>query len=86
MTAMEASMVLSSGASIAAISLAIKLMSDYGKMQKSVQLLELAAKDSVTFVRRFELDSLSKHMDQRFDSLERQMQEIRKELLHIRNA
>jgi hypothetical protein len=27
----------------------------------------------------------SKHIDQRFDSLERQMQELRKEILHIRS-
>lgn len=43
-------------------------------------------RDEETFVRRAEWNSVARHLDQRFDSLEKQIQDIRKEVLHFRTA
>ena len=43
-------------------------------------------RDEETFVRRAEWTAVARHLDQRFDSLEKQIQDIRKEVLHFRTA
>jgi hypothetical protein len=87
---MDASVVLSWGAFFTVIGLAIKVGNDMGQMREFKRHIELrtteVTKEADAFVRRVELNTISRHIDQRFDALDRQMQEFRSELGQLRTS
>jgi hypothetical protein len=87
---MESSLLLSWGAFFTVIGLAIKVGNDMGQMREFKKNIEQrtaeVTKEADAFVRRVEMNTISRHIDQRFDAFERQMQELRSEITMLRSA
>lgn len=85
---METSVLLSLGTLFGIVVLAVKIGQESGQLKEFKRSVDQrtadVAKEAATFVRRHEMDNLHKHIDQRFDGFERQMQELRGELSHLR--
>lgn len=80
-----------SGTAIITAAISLFRVSHYlGRFQEFKESMERRENDfhreEDTFVRRVEWDQIARHLDQRFDSLEKQIGDIRQEVLRSRIA